>query len=145
MGNIERWTHLNKTIVLKLAVNIQKMQRSNYHLVAEVVCLHMFVTCCASSKRCEHVFFLAVFTLGRFSPPFPSWEQLPLLLRGMPGVNHNLGLARSLRRLCAWHYVCVCGAPFLHFVPHFVSIASPSLTLAWSRVVDGVWVEWRRV
>lgn len=37
--------------------------------------------------------------------------------------------------------MCVRGAPFLHFVPHFVSIASPSLTLAWPCVVDGVWVE----
>lgn len=40
-------------------------------------------------------------------------------------------------RIYMFVFVCVCVR--LCFVPHFVSIGSP-LTLAWPRVVDGVWV-----
>lgn len=39
-----------------------------------------------------------------------SSEQLSLVLHGMPGVNHTVGLAARLRRLCAPLDVCLRGS-----------------------------------
>lgn len=49
-----------------------------------------------------------------FFPSTQSWrlssEQLPLVLNGMPEVNHILGLAGRLRCLRAQAYVCLRGS-----------------------------------
>lgn len=38
--------------------------------------------------------------------------------------------------VCVLDSMCVWGSPSLQFVPHFVSITNPSLTLAWFSVID---------